>query len=602
MERRAKSWESEMNEELRQFQGELAGVLSLAGEVAAERKASQQSTEVPVEELLQLRKELGKMKGFLLEVCEMLQESQEREAQLKETQATTLKQARAKLRDSESELQEKQAKLMQREADFERAMQDKEREFQQTARQQQVREKELRQREVAVAEREKDKERDFQETARQQQVREHELRERERVVLQREKELKKRPLAPATSPGSTKVAQTPEDIAQVPQRARAKQRQPQGPSDPAASREVPAQVKRKKRVLSDYKSQDEQRWGWYQHSAERKRESLAATEPLSQPQTPGEEQEPAEVLEDSRAPWHSRLGQEAPGKGCMTLDLGELLDAVSKGLDPLEVEQTKRQKQQSQDFASAEAEGGDEDLSEPEAPEEINWSCDEAEVEEVPQAVPKPQPTPPVPREEDALQPPAEDIAPQEPARLNQSGPARPLLIERGSIATSAVEEDLNKMSEDPHDLHLQPETDAADQADVHASQEPLAPTDGALDMEEASPAALEPPEPVLTGRQKKQKWMEKKFPGLPVKGASKGGRKGQKPPRAEAKAPVLHRPWPKLGSSRPSVVRRLLPKEEWAYRPLPTRRVVEGYSKVLLKEFAQLNQLPDVNSLLPPL
>ncbi|CAE7542950.1 unnamed protein product [Symbiodinium necroappetens] len=427
---------------------------------------------------------------------------------------------------------------MQREADFERAMQDKEREFQQTARQQQVREKELRQREVAVAEREKDKERDFQETARQQQVREHELRERERVVLQREKELKKRPLAPATSPGSTKVAQTPEDIAQVPQRARAKQRQPQGPSDPAASREVPAQVKRKKRVLSDYKSQDEQRWGWYQHSAERKRESLAATEPLSQPQTPGEEQEPAEVLEDSRAPWHSRLGQEAPGKGCMTLDLGELLDAVSKGLDPLEVEQTKRQKQQSQDFASAEAEGGDEDLSEPEAPEEINWSCDEAEVEEVPQAVPKPQPTPPVPREEDALQPPAEDIAPQEPARLNQSVPARPLLIERGSIATSEVEEDLNKMSEDPHDLHLQPETDAADQADVHASQEPLAPTDGALDMEEASPAALEPPEPVLTGRQKKQKWMEKKFPGLPVKGASKGGRKGPKPPRAEAKAP----------------------------------------------------------------
>ncbi|OLP75887.1 hypothetical protein AK812_SmicGene44251, partial [Symbiodinium microadriaticum] len=108
-----------------------------------------------MQELLQLRKELGKMKGFLLEVCEMLQESQEREAQLKETQATTLKQARAKLRDSESELQEKQAKLMQREADFERAMQDKEREFQQTARQQQVREKELRQREVAVAEREK---------------------------------------------------------------------------------------------------------------------------------------------------------------------------------------------------------------------------------------------------------------------------------------------------------------------------------------------------------------------------------------------------------------------------------------------------------------
>ncbi|CAE7568178.1 unnamed protein product, partial [Symbiodinium sp. CCMP2456] len=530
-----------------------------------------------------------------------------------------------------------------------------------------------------------DKERDFQQTARQQQAREHELRERERAVLQHEKELSKRPLAPATSPGSTKVAQMPEDFVQVPQRARARQRQPPGPSDRAASREVPVQAKRKKRVLSDYKSQDEQRWGWYQHSAERKRESAAATEPLSQPQTtqevckerrlnellqkasrkqgrpevaleevrrdvaerpvehppagkddrgswasvpeqaedhvpeeplmfhasqseeaPAEEQEPAEALEDSRALFHSGLGQEAPETGRMTLDLGELLDAVSKGLDPLEVEQTKRQKQHLEDFASAAPGDGDEDVSEPEAPEEINWSCDEAEVEEVPQAVPKavpkPKPMPSAPHEEDAMQPPAKDIAPPEPARLNQSGPARPLLMESGSIATSEVEEDLNKMPDSAYDLHLEAETDAADQADVHQSQELLAEADGALDMEDAGPATLEPPEPVLTGRQKKQKWMEKRFPGLPVKGASKGGQKGQKQPRAEARSQVLPRPWPKRGSSRPPVVRRLLPKEEWAYRPLPTRRVVEGYSKVLLKEFAQLNQLPDVNSLLPPL
>eukprot|EP00439_Symbiodinium_sp_Y106_P032725 s3248_g3.t3 len=703
MQRRAKSWESDMNEELRQFQGELAGVLSLADEVAAERKASQQSTEVPVEELLQLRKEMGRMKGFLLEICEMLQESQEREAELKETQATTLKQARAKLRDSESELQEKQAKLLQREADFERSMQDKEREFQQTARQQQVREKELRHREVAVAEREKDKEREFQQTAREQQLREQELCERERAVLQREKEVNKRPLASAMSPGPRKVAQTPEDIVQVsPQRPRAKERQletPPGPAHRTASREVPAQIKRKKRTLSDYKSQDEQRWGWYQ-SAERKRES-ATTEPLSQPQAAqevckerlnelpqkaprkqgrpeaalevrhdvaerpieqapagneergiwasvpeqpedqvpeesvmpfhtsqagegseasGEEQEElAKVPEDSIAPLHSRPGQEIPEKGFMTLDLGELLDAVSKGLDPLEVEQTKRQKG-SQEVASAQAPlEGDEDLSEPEAPEEIDWSCDE-EVEELPQAVSKPKPAPPsevpqaVPKpkpappsapfcQEDVMQPPAEDLTP-EPARLQQLGPSEPLVMESAAFATTEPEEDLNTMPQDARETHVEAE-DAADRADVHEteeSQELPAEDDGAPRMEEASPAKLVPPEPVLTGRQKKQKWMEKKFPGLPAKGASKGGQKGHKQPRADARTQVLPRPWPKLGSSRPPVVRRLLPKEEWAYRPLPTRRVVEGYSKALLKEFAQLNQLPDIDSLLPAL
>ena len=548
-----------------------------------------------------------------------------------------------------------------------------------------------------------DKEREFQQTAREQQLREQELCERERAVLQREKEVNKRPLASAMSPGPRKVAQTPEDIVQVsPQRPRAKERQletPPGPAHRTASREVPAQIKRKKRTLSDYKSQDEQRWGWYQ-SAERKRES-ATTEPLSQPQAAqevckerlnelpqkaprkqgrpeaalevrhdvaerpieqapagneergiwasvpeqpedqvpeesvmpfhtsqagegseasGEEQEElAKVPEDSIAPLHSRPGQEIPEKGFMTLDLGELLDAVSKGLDPLEVEQTKRQKG-SQEVASAQAPlEGDEDLSEPEAPEEIDWSCDE-EVEELPQAVSKPKPAPPsevpqaVPKpkpappsapfcQEDVMQPPAEDLTP-EPARLQQLGPSEPLVMESAAFATTEPEEDLNTMPQDARETHVEAE-DAADRADVHEteeSQELPAEDDGAPRMEEASPAKLVPPEPVLTGRQKKQKWMEKKFPGLPAKGASKGGQKGHKQPRADARTQVLPRPWPKLGSSRPPVVRRLLPKEEWAYRPLPTRRVVEGYSKALLKEFAQLNQLPDIDSLLPAL
>ncbi|CAE7729773.1 unnamed protein product [Symbiodinium sp. CCMP2592] len=577
----------------------------------------------------------------------MLQESQEREAELKETQATTLKQARAKLRDSESELQDKQAKLLQREADFERTMQDKEREFQQTARQQQVREKELRHREVAVAEREKDKEREFQQTAREQQVREQELCERERAVLQREKELNRRPLAAAMSLGPRKVAQTPEDIAQVsPQRPPAKERQletPPGPAHRTVSREVPAQARRKKRTLSDYKSQDEQRWGWYQHSAERKRESVATTESLSQPQaaqevckeklpelpqkaprkpwrpeaalqvghdvaerpieqasagkedrdiwasvpeqpedqvpeesvtpfhnnqageeTSGEEVEPAEVPADSSAPLHSRPRQEIPEKGFMTLDLGELLDAVSKGLDPLEVEQSKRQKG-SQDAPQAPVDG-DEDLSEPEAPEEIDWSCDE-EVEELPQAVPKPKPAPPlevlqaVPKpkpappsapfcEEDIMQPPAEDFTP-EPPRLEQLLPSEPFFKDSAAFATSELEEDVNTMPQDARETRLEAE-DASDRADfpeTEQSQELLAEDDGALGMEEASPATLAPAEPVLTGRQKKQKWMEKKFPGLPAKGASKGGQKGHKQPRSDARTQVLPRPWPKLGA-----------------------------------------------------
>ena len=176
--------------------------------------------------------------------------------------------------------------------------------------------------------------------------------------------------------------------------------------------------------------------------------------------------------------------------------------------------------------------------------------------------------------------------------------------MESAAFATTEPEEDLNTMPQDARETHVEAE-DAADRADVHEteeSQELPAEDDGAPRMEEASPAKLVPPEPVLTGRQKKQKWMEKKFPGLPAKGASKGGQKGHKQPRADARTQVLPRPWPKLGSSRPPVVRRLLPKEEWAYRPLPTRRVVEGYSKALLKELAQLNQLPDIDSLLPAL
>ena len=99
---------------------------------------------------------------------------------------------------------------------------------------------------------------------------------------------------------------------------------------------------------------------------------------------------------------------------------------------------------------------------------------------------------------------------------------------------------------------------------------------------------------PEKTAKQKKREWFMQKFPTLPAKGASKG---------APAQPRLDRRPLPPLQKrgGRARAPRRI-PREEWAYRPLPTRKSVQGISHLLLKEFAQLSQLPDIDSLLPPL
>ena len=480
----------------------------------------------------------------------------------------------------------------------------------------------------------------MQKRALQQRAHEQELQKRERAVAEQERDLESRrhPAPAAGTPGTQKRTQE----AKPGREMQAVSSQPATPEVP------PAQVKRRKRAPSGFKSQDEARWTWYQHSKDKLSRSGATAQQLAASETSREAREAkvrrvlprdaglqhfasstgeAEQAASCRAP-QAPAGHKAARRGVgaeamseegmassapsapsapspsapspsapsptsapgpiaprapsapsapsaprlssessapaqanhATLDLHEWLDAVSKGLDP-EVEQTKRVHHIQESTGGNQIGEGGEEVSEPDAdaPEEIDWSCDEVEEgEALPTRAPDLAPSPPSPAPSQ-VQPP---MPGPKQAEVRETSP----LPHTGSAACT-------------------------DASDVPAQE----PTEEFADA--AATEAQEAPEAAMTARQKKREWFQQKFPTLSGKGTSKGA------PVKAASAPAERKPpLPRLGRLRPPPARRLIPKEEWAYQPLPTRRVAQAFSNMLLKELARLNQLPDVNSLLPPL
>ncbi|CAE7246687.1 unnamed protein product [Symbiodinium natans] len=477
----------------------------------------------------------------------MLVESRARETQQKDSREQALKKDAEKLRAAERDLEAKKAELQQRETDFELATQ--------------ARKAELQKRETELERRVQDKEQELQKRALQQRAHEQELQKRERAVAEQERDLESRrhPAPAAGTPGTQKRTQE----AKPGREMQAVSSQPATPEVP------PAQVKRRKRAPSGFKSQDEARWTWYQHSKDKLSRSGATAQQLAASETSREAREAKvrRVLPRDAGLQHfaSSTGEAeqaaAPAQANhATLDLHEWLDAVSKGLDP-EVEQTKRVHHIQESTGGNQIGEGGEEVSEPDAdaPEEIDWSCDEVEEgEALPTRAPDLAPSPPSPAPSQ-VQPP---MPGPKQAEVRETSP----LPHTGSAACT-------------------------DASDVPAQE----PTEEFADA--AATEAQEAPEAAMTARQKKREWFQQKFPTLSGKGTSKGA------PVKAASAPAERKPpLPRLGRLRPPPARRLIPKEEWAYQPLPTRRVAQAFSNMLLKELARLNQLPDVNSLLPPL
>ena len=221
-------------------------------------------------------------------------------------------------------------------------------------------------------------------------------------------------------------------------------------------------------------------------------------------------------------------------------------------------------KDQKADEENARDEDVEAEVSEP--PTEINWSCEEDE----------------------------DNNAAQEPVLCPESSP-------RQKLAAEAL---ASPVSQEPSELQSSWSPKKAKTADEGTSALPAEVTEDLKEVaeEEEPPASQLPDKPAqMTARQKKREWIQQKYPGLP---AGKGGSKATatQPPPAQHAQRGDRRPLPQLGRSRAPPGRRPLSREDWAYRPLPNRKLVKGCSHSLLQEYAQLNQLPDIRSLLPPL